>query len=138
MQMDRCHFWLANFADRAQIEEYLREDYGDDEKPISLFAADQGEHFYDHDWVFVEMSENGSLEELLRNAKIPHATARILRDFAEKHRIQSNAILVADEGEFDNPASVMKDSYSVSYIGCYDLWRHGEPQTQPAPAPMDS
>src|SRR5437870_5237705 len=68
MEMDRSHFWLASFQNQEQIDEYFREGYGDDDEPISLFAADQGATFYDHDWVFVESSEGGDLEKLLQKA----------------------------------------------------------------------
>jgi hypothetical protein len=123
MEMDRCHFWLGLFQDRAQIDEYLREKYGDDDEPISLFAADQGELFYDHDWVSVEWSGNGSLEELLQKWSVPEAAARTIKDVANKRGIRCNALFVANQDEFDNPASVHNDSYAVEYVGCYDLWR---------------
>lgn len=122
MEMDRCHFWLARFRDQQQIDEYFREEYGDDDKPISLFAADQGQTFYDHDRVFVEASDTGNLRDLLRKVQVPEATGKIVQEFAQRLGRESNALVVADEGEFENPVSVENASYWLVYVGCYRLW----------------
>jgi WD40 repeat protein len=42
--------WLAKVS-QTSFEEYLAEDYSDDERPISRFAEDLGVSFYDHDCV---------------------------------------------------------------------------------------
>jgi hypothetical protein len=45
--------WLGSFETEAALSAYLAETYSEDaeETPISAFAADQGQWFYDHDFV---------------------------------------------------------------------------------------
>lgn len=48
---DRVHVWLGRFSNERALDLYLEETYGDDDGPISAFAADMGTGFYDHDFV---------------------------------------------------------------------------------------
>src|ERR1700733_3012900 len=44
--------WVANGISQTIFDEYLAEDYSDDEdRPISRFAEDLGVSFYDHDFM---------------------------------------------------------------------------------------
>lgn len=125
MQMDRCHFWLAKFQNGEQIEEYFSERYGDDDDdlPISQFASDQGETFYDHDWVYFEPIGQGNLEKILHDSKVPEVTGKIILEFAGKLDFEANTLIVADQGEFEDPVSLETDSYRLAYVGCHVL--HG-------------
>jgi hypothetical protein len=50
--------WVGSFPSRAAFEGYLRETYGDDDDtPISKFAADMGQTFYDLFTIAGERSE---------------------------------------------------------------------------------
>lgn len=116
--MERCHLWVARFADRAEVDRYFEEviPYPED-GPISLFAAGQGERFYDHDWVFVEFDENGDLMAILDTIRAPAET----RAAVLAAGLGCNAVVAADEEEISNPVSVA-GSPMLKYIGCYPLW----------------
>jgi hypothetical protein len=120
--MDRCHLWLARFSDREEVSEYLEEvmPYPED-RPISLFAADQGKRFYDHDWVFAEFDAAGNLGVILDTIRAPAATRQAVLAAAERIEFESNTIVVADEGEFPDPVSVVGQP-RLEYIGCHPLW----------------
>ena len=126
MEMERCHFWLARFRDYAEMDEYLREivPYPDD-GPISRFAADQGQCFYDHDFVFAEFDEGRDLEAILRLIRAPNATSAAIVAIAQGMAFAPNALFAVDEGEFSEPASVVGESYELVYIGCHALWFRG-------------
>jgi hypothetical protein len=132
MEMERCHLWLGQFRDREQIDGYFLERgrFLPDE-PISLFARDQGKRFYDHDWVFFAFNAESDLERILGDARVPEATRHIIRASAGELDFKSNALVVADEGEFQDPVSVQKDSLRLIYIGCHPLWVKGSARGAP-------
>lgn len=43
--------WVAKRISQTNFDEYLAEDYSDDDRPISRFAEDLGVSFYDHDFM---------------------------------------------------------------------------------------
>ena len=120
--MERCHLWLASFADRAEVDDYFQEivPYPED-RPISRFAADQGKRFYDHDWVFSEFHPDGDLRALLGTISAPAGTREVVLAAAIRLGFDCNAIVVADEGEFTDPVSVVGPP-RLEYIGCHPLW----------------
>ncbi len=122
MEMERCHLWLARFADRVEVDDYFEEavPYSED-RPISLFAADQGKRFYDHDWVFAEFDPVGDLRAILDAIRAPAGTREAVLTAAARAGFECNAVVVADEGEFPNPVSVV-GSPRLEYIGCHPLW----------------
>ena len=53
--------WVGSFPSRAAFEGYLHETYGDhDHAPLSKFAADMGQTFYDHDFLEAAYHEEPS------------------------------------------------------------------------------
>ncbi len=119
--MERCHLWLASFADRAEVDDYFEEvvPYLED-RPINLFAADQGKSFYDHDWVFTEFHVGGDLGAILDAIRAPATTRQAVLVAATKIEFEFNAVVVADEGEFPSPVSVAGPP-RLEYIGCHTL-----------------
>ncbi|MGK7925701.1 MAG: immunity 22 family protein [Spirulina sp.] len=57
--METSHIWLGNFPSADALEKYFAETYDEDDDgtPLNQFAADQGEHFYDSDWVEFSYSQ---------------------------------------------------------------------------------
>jgi hypothetical protein len=123
MEMERCHFWLARFPDRTKLDDYLRETipYPED-GPISRFAADQHQKFYDHDFVFAEFDEGGDLQAILRLIQAPDPTSATIIASAQQMSFAPNTLFAADEYQFSEPTSVVGDSYQLFYIGCHTLW----------------
>lgn len=122
MEMERCHLWLARFADRAEVDDYFEEvvPYPED-RPISLFAADQGKRFYDHDWVFAEFHPGGDLGAILEAIRAPAGTREAVLAAAAALGFPCNTVVVADEGEFRDPVSVAGPP-RLEYIGCHPFW----------------
>ena len=122
MEMERCHLWLGRFADRAEIDDYFEEvvPYPED-APISLFAADQGKRFYDHDWVFAEFHPDGDWAAILDAIRAPAETREAVLAAVARVGFACNAVVVADEGEFPSPVSVAGPP-RLAYIGCHALW----------------
>jgi hypothetical protein len=117
--MERCHLWLGRFNDRSEVDDYFEEVVPcPADAPISLFAADQGKRFYDHDWVFAEFHEGGDLCALLDAIRAPASTREAVRAPAGAIDFKCNAIVVADEGEFLDPVSVA-GTPMMEYIGCH-------------------
>ena len=53
--------WVGVFPSSEDLDSYLDETYSDDDsEPISSFAADQGEAFYDHDFLEFSFSDPSS------------------------------------------------------------------------------
>lgn len=125
VEMEHCHLWLARFADRAEVDDYFEETvpYPDD-APINRFAADQGERFYDHDWVFTEFREDGDLGMILETVRAPAGTGDAVRAAAAVLGFVPNALIAADEGEIDDPRSVAGRP-RLAYVGCLALWARG-------------
>lgn len=134
MEMERCHLWLGRFRDRTEVDDYFEEivPYPED-APISRFAADQGKRFYDHDWVFVEFDEAGDLDAILSTIRAPAVTRAAVLAAAGSVGFRCNAIVAADEGEFNSPVSVPEGSPRLAYIGCHALWGEA-PSAEPKDA----
>jgi hypothetical protein len=70
MEYDTVDIWAGVIPRRATLEAFLAEEYDpdSDDEPISKFAAEQRQTFYDHDFVessFVE--REAPLEQMLRD-----------------------------------------------------------------------
>lgn len=122
MEMEHCHLWLASFRDQTGVDKYFEEivPYPED-APISRFAADQGNRFYDHDWVLAEFHGTGDLVAILETIRAPVSTREAVLAAAAKVDFECNTLVVADEGEFGDPVSVVGPP-RLEYLGCYPLW----------------
>jgi Immunity protein 22 len=72
MPMEISHIWLERFSSEGDVKAYFEEHYNDGNQndedgqiPISQFAADQGEWFYDHNWIELGFEENHDLRALV-------------------------------------------------------------------------
>jgi hypothetical protein len=115
--------WLGSFASEEALEEYLGETYTDEEAtPISAFAADQGETFYDHD--FVESSFFDGTADVLTQLR----GCSFARSYAEAVEARAravafgplNTILLVWGEEISNPRSSEGETYSLHYVGRFD------------------
>lgn len=58
--------WLGNLSSEDEFENYVKEQYGDDDSPISRFAEEFEIGWYDHDFIEADFIENkSSVEEFL-------------------------------------------------------------------------
>jgi hypothetical protein len=121
-----CHFWLGRFSDERRAADYFGEaefwDKDEEDRehtPLSAFARDQGEKWYDHD--FLEYGFNASaasVEELVAGYSYHEQwTAELARRAAAAGVTGSNLIVFIDREQIDRPRSVEGDGYSLHYLG---------------------
>ena len=120
MAMERVHIWLGNFSSHDALEDYLEEHYDedDDEQPINQFAADQGETFYDHDWVEAGFKEVEDINGLIKGHSYSDIYSEEVLEKAKSLEIKTaNTFIMADSGEFSTPQSKQAETYSLYYLG---------------------
>ena len=116
--METSHIWLGVFESEEHLDDYFEEQYEEDDAPINRFAADQGEMYYDHDWVERGFCKSGELHELIDGASYSHDYLQEVIAAATKLGIQSaNTFILADSNEFDDPKAVDTAEYRLWYIG---------------------
>lgn len=120
MLIKNAHVWVARFKSERALERYMDEVYDEDDEdaPISLFAADQGVAFYDHDLVYAEYAKNATPRALVACWEFPEkATDAVVKAVEALGEDGLNASIVADEGEFTTPRSAQGKGYQVWYLG---------------------
>jgi Immunity protein 22 len=127
---ETCHFWVAWFRDDVR-RTYFKEvhDVADKERqrmPLSSFARDQGEKWYDHDALEIGFRESEtSYEQWWRgHSWSDQWTAEVMRRIAAAgiSDINSiNSIFYIEEGEIKQPRSVNGDGYILHYLGTIKL-----------------
>ncbi len=122
MPMETSHIWLGRFVSEQAVDAYFAESYseGDDEAPINQFAAEQGESFYDHDWL--ERSYSSSCD--LRAQVSPHSYSesyldRVLALSRERGALDAHVFILADEGEFSQPRSIEAPDHVLWDLGTF-------------------
>jgi hypothetical protein len=126
MPMEISHIWLGRFSSEGDARAYFAEHYndGDDndedgETPISQFAADQGQWFYDHDWLEVSFQESRDLRALVMQHSFSSDYLEEILSRANSLGLaeQANTFVLADKAEFNHPRSVKTEQYQLWYFG---------------------
>ncbi len=120
--MEKSHIWLGEFPSEDALNTYFEETYDDDDDdaPINGFAADQGERFYDHDWVERGFVAHGSLEQLIvRHSYSKDYIEMVIADAEARGIVEANTFILADQSEFSDPKSVQGNDYTLWYLGIY-------------------
>jgi hypothetical protein len=120
--------WSCRFADRAAFEEYVRELVQEDEdEPLSEFISDQGEPWYDHDFLATRFQDEPSadIEAMLRDG---HPRAEIYAPAAAlAHRTRglgpANGTITLGGATLPKPRSVQRKAYRVDYLGRFPCRR---------------
>ena len=123
MLINDAHIWIARFESEEYLEGYMQEtfDEEDDEAPISQFAADQSESFYDHDLVYAEYHDQADANVLMDGWEFPkEAVARVVAAIEALSIRSANTVFVADKDEFRKPCSAKGDGYELWYVGQFD------------------
>lgn len=117
--------WVGNFPSESDLSAYFEEDYSDDDTPISKFAADQGQWFYDHDFV-----ERGFFETTadLVNALGAHSYAASYIDAVNAaYKALSlppvNTAVFAFDAEISHPQSVQHERHLLVHLGRFHFTR---------------
>ena len=123
MPMETSHIWLGVFNSEEHLDKYFEEQYQEEHSSINQFAADQGEAYYDHDWVERVFGNSGDLRELIHGASYAQDYLQEVIVAAAARGIESaNTFVLADCNEFASPKTVEAGDYRLWYIG--DFKRH--------------
>jgi hypothetical protein len=119
-----CHFWLGQFPNEQRVDDYFAEVWDEEDEnrehtPLSAFGRDQGENWYDHD--FLEHGYNPkatSVEELVEGHSYHEQwAAELARRAAAAGITGSNMVVFIEREQIDRPRSVDGDGYSLRYMG---------------------
>lgn len=100
--------WAGAFPKKSDFNAYLKETYGDeddDETPISQFAADLKQPFYDHDYVFGEWYKGKprSVEAMLEGWRGADSFVAEAVAAAKKKKVaDGNTIIIAYDHQFNS------------------------------------
>lgn len=108
------NIWVGFIDSKAAFEAYLEEVYEDDNRPISQFAADQDEYFYDHD--FFEASYSDEPEQPDRLLAPFSGAGQFLSQIKWEKDWLPNCAFAEYDGQFDNPKSVSGE-VQIVYLG---------------------
>lgn len=122
MQMEEFHIWLGFFPSEEAINEYFTEIYSEenDDIPINKFAEDQGESFYDHDWLEYSYKDSDNLKILIEGHSYYEDYIDKIIMAARKLGISSaNVFIMIDNKEITDPKSIEGDGYKLWYLGIF-------------------
>ncbi len=120
--------WVGRFANRGAFSTYFSEEFDEeaDERPISQFAADVGQPFYDHDAIEMAFhSRARSLGDMLA----PHSGATSFVEAAQTAFDQRdwsrtagriNTIILAYDAAIDRPVTIERPGYWLVYLGRFN------------------
>ncbi len=113
---DQVDVWLGRAADEQSFEAFFDETYGEDDAPISAFAASQGETFYDHDFVDrVRAEAFMSLDEAFNG--LSYGSSFIEDVWAKIGEFDYNMVVSCYSDDFSAPRSANADGIELEYIG---------------------
>jgi hypothetical protein len=115
--------WVGRFASAADLDAYLDETRNDDrDEPISFFAADQNQRFYDHDFVEAEFHPTTSdFAKLIAGHSFAHSyLSPAATAFKSSGCRTANTVILAFDGTIDAPRSSERTWYSLTYLGRFE------------------
>lgn len=115
--------WVGSFPTETALDAYLEETLStDDTVPVSRFAADQHQSFYDHDFIeagFVPTTDDVSA--LIGPSSFADSYCDDAVSACKELGITSaNSVILAFGQSIRTPMSVDGDSYNLRYIGRFD------------------
>ena len=117
---DTCHFWVGRLPE-ALANEYFSEMYNeeDEDTHLSLFGRDQGEKWYDHDYLEYGYSETEvTIQKLVEGYSYSDQWAEeFARRVADAGLSGCNWFAFINQEEVDQPRSVQGEDYWVHYLG---------------------
>ncbi|MFW2383273.1 MAG: immunity 22 family protein, partial [Acidimicrobiales bacterium] len=116
--------WVGSFASAARFSSYVDERLNRGEgTPLSEFAQDQGETWYDHDWIEVCFGDSGPVgpAALIRRLSFSDRYASSAIAEAERQRIGPvNGAITINASAITNPTSVSGVGYDLHFLGSFD------------------
>jgi hypothetical protein len=123
---ETCHFWIGRFSNARAVGKYFKENHDDEnENPISQFAADQKEQYYDHDKMeYGFKAKPKSIEALVSGYSYSDQWSEELVQMVKKKRLEEmNMFVFINQSEIGKPRTVKRDDYELHYLGkiTYDI-----------------
>ncbi len=116
---ETSHFWVGHFPDGRRVDKYFAEQYEDDGSPVSEFARDQGERWYDHD--FMESGFSKGAKSILKLVKgysyYEQWAEELARRAADAGLTGVNMFVFISKDQIEKPRSVKGDGYWLHYLG---------------------
>ena len=113
--------WLCCFASEAAVEAYFDESYEDDDHPISKFAADMGESYYDHDYMELGDFRDPPISDikvaLSHHSYSSSYLAEVVAAFSANPFNPFNSMLLMWNHEIERPVSIARPEYTLHYLG---------------------
>jgi hypothetical protein len=120
---ETSHFWIGRFANIERLAEYFAENYDDsddgDDTPVSQFAKDQDESWYDHDFLEYVFDASGAhVEELIASASYAEQwSSELAKRAADAPMPGMNTVVFISQDQIGNPRSVTGPGYELRYVG---------------------
>ncbi len=120
-EFETVSIWLGCFPSEERLDQYLAEHYAeDDAEPISEFGADQGEAFYDHDFVETGFRVATSARQLLRGHSFSKSYLSHVEAAWRSHGLANvNTLVLVWNREIESPCSVKKLDFELAYLGTF-------------------
>lgn len=130
MTLEDAHVWVARFDSSDRFDAYFEERHYDDDRdgrPLSHFAAGQGETWYDHDWIEYNLSDEqlpGPFEAQTKAlfSTFSHTSSyldAVVADATSNPLDGANAAVAINASEISNPRSVTGDGIELLFLGTY-------------------
>ena len=122
--METSHFWVGRFSSMQQLAGYFAEVYDDEDEdreqtPLSGFARDMGETWYDHDFLEYAYGEACATVEELADGYSYHEqwAAELARRTTDAGLTGVNTIVFISRDQIEHPRSIEGDGYVLHYLG---------------------
>jgi hypothetical protein len=123
VEFELVDVWLGQFPSEEAADRYFEETYSR-RRPISRFAADMAERFYDHDFVERECHSQGisDLPPALAGHSFSASYLANVIEAASRADLPApvNTMLLIWGGEIEAPVSVRTSRMSLVCIGRFD------------------
>jgi len=121
-ETETSHFWVGQFpeeiAGKYFVEVWDEDNEDREHTPLSAFARDQCEQWYDHDFLEYGWGKAGSIEELVAGYSYSDQWAGELARRAKTAGLSDvNFFVFISESEIENPRSVRTENYRLTYLG---------------------
>jgi Immunity protein 22 len=124
IEFETLDVWIGEFPSCERLNMYFHEILvpDDDDAPISEFAEDMCEPYYDHDFVECKFHEpRQTVDRLLRDHSYSNsyhaAVTKVANDLGVIH---GNTTVLVWGCQILKPVSVVEDDYTLKYIGRFD------------------
>ena len=119
----QVQIWIGRFESTAP-KDYFAAQYTEDDAPINQFAAEQGEHYFDYDWVEISYFDFEKADEVRSFVDGHSFSEQYINDVCKRAEslglLEINVFVVCiKQGEFDSPRSASGDGYRLEYIGSF-------------------